>query len=97
VHYRRAVAYRIVVLGAQSALRPVQLSRITYNFISYRDSFGLKFEARIPLEILRRRWEYNIKMEVNEVGCGGVDYVHSTRNRIQWRAVVITLMNLRFP
>jgi hypothetical protein len=40
-------------------------------------------------------WEDNIKMDVREIGFGGVDWVHLARDRDQWRAFVKTVMNLR--
>jgi hypothetical protein len=52
-------------------------------------------EGRIPLGIPRRRWENNIKMDLREIGFGGVDWIHWAQDRDRWRAVVNTVMNLR--
>ena len=45
----------------------------------------------------RRRWENNIKMDIQEVGCGGVDWIELVQDRDRWRALVSTVMNLRVP
>jgi hypothetical protein len=45
----------------------------------------------------RRRWEDNIKMDLREVGWGGMDWINLAQDRDRWRAVVNTVMNLRVP
>ena len=45
----------------------------------------------------RRRWEDNIKMNLQEVGCGGVDWIELAQDRDRWRALVSTVMNLEVP
>ena len=45
----------------------------------------------------RRRWEDNIKMDLLEVGCGGMDWVELAQDRERWRALVSAVMNLRVP
>jgi hypothetical protein len=45
----------------------------------------------------RRRWEGNIKMDLQEVGCGGMDWIKLAQDRDRWRALVVAVMNLRFP
>jgi hypothetical protein len=45
----------------------------------------------------RRRWEDNAKMDVQEVGCGGVDWLELDQDRDRWRALVNAVMNLRVP
>ena len=42
----------------------------------------------------RSRWEDNIKMDLQEVGCGGVDWIDLAEGRDRWRAVVNAVMNL---
>jgi hypothetical protein len=45
----------------------------------------------------RRRWEDNIKMDVQEVGGGRVDWMELAQDRDGWRALVLTVKNLRVP
>jgi hypothetical protein len=50
-----------------------------------------------PLGRPRRRWVGNIKMDLREIGWGGVDWMDMAQDRDQWRALVNTVMNLRVP
>jgi hypothetical protein len=50
-----------------------------------------------PLGRPRRRWEDNIKMDLQEVGWGGMDWIDMAQDRVRWRAVVSAVMNLRVP
>jgi hypothetical protein len=45
----------------------------------------------------RRRWDENIKMDLQEVGCGALDWVELAQYRIRWRALVNAVINLRVP
>ena len=45
----------------------------------------------------RRRWEDNIKMDLKEVGCGGMDWTDLAEDRDRWRALVNAVMSLRVP
>jgi hypothetical protein len=62
----------------------------------YRVLVG-KPEEKRPLGRHRRRWEYNIKMNLQEVGCGGMDWIEIAQIRVRWRAIVNKIMNLRIP
>jgi len=42
-------------------------------------------------------WDNNIKMDLREVGCGGMDRIELAQNRDRWRALVNVVMNLRVP
>jgi hypothetical protein len=54
-------------------------------------------EGRRPLGRPRRRWDDNIKIDLQEVGWWGMDWIELTQDRDRWRAVVNVVMNLRFP
>jgi hypothetical protein len=56
-----------------------------------------KPEGKKPLGRPRRRWEDNIKMDVQEVGGGGGNGMELARDRDRWRALVSTVKNLRVP
>jgi len=45
----------------------------------------------------RRRWEDNIKMHLQEVGCGGMDWIELAQDRDRWQALVNAVLNLRVP
>jgi hypothetical protein len=51
-------------------------------------------EGRIPLARPRRRWEDNIKMDVQEVGWGSMDWIDMAQDMDRWRALVNAVMNL---
>ena len=48
-----------------------------------------------PLGRPRRRWDDNIKMDIQEVGCGGMDWIDLAQDRDRWRVLVTAVMNLR--
>jgi hypothetical protein len=54
-------------------------------------------EGKRPLERPKRRWEDNIKMDLRETGIDGANWIQLTQDRIQWQALVSTVMNLRVP
>jgi hypothetical protein len=56
-----------------------------------------KPEGKRPLERPRRRWEDNIKMDLQEVGGGVGDWMELAQDRDKWRALVSTVMNFRVP
>ena len=56
-----------------------------------------KPEGKRPLERPRCKWEDNIKMDLQEVGCEGIDWIELAQDRDRWRALVNAVMNLRVP
>jgi len=62
----------------------------------YRVLVG-KPEGKRPLGRPQRRWEDNIKMDIQEVGCWGMDWIKLAQERDRWRALVNAVMNLRAP
>jgi hypothetical protein len=59
-------------------------------------TFVGKSEGKRPLGRAGRRWEDNMRLDLREVRWEDVDWMHLTQDRNQWRAVVNTIMNLRF-
>jgi hypothetical protein len=62
----------------------------------YKALFG-RPEGKRPLGRLRRRWEDNIKMDLRKAGIDGANWIRLAQDRVQWRACVNTVMNLRVP
>jgi hypothetical protein len=91
----------------QGTVHPRNISVITYkpfcHFI-YCVTFTLVLlqgapEGRRPLGRPRRRWEDDIKMDLQEVGWGGggMDWIDMAQDRDRWQALVNAVMNLRVP
>jgi len=62
----------------------------------YRVLVG-KPESRRPLGRPRRRWADNIRMDLQEAGCGYMDWIGLAQDRDRWRRLVSAVMNLRVP
>jgi hypothetical protein len=56
-----------------------------------------KPEEKRPLGRPRHRWEDNIKMDLQEVGCRGMDLIELAEDRDSWQALVNVVMNLQVP
>jgi len=56
-----------------------------------------KREGKRQLGRPKRRWVDNIKMDLQEVGCGGMDWIGLAQDRDRWRTVVSAVMNIRVP
>jgi len=55
-----------------------------------------KPDGKRPLGRPRRKWVDNIKMDLQEVGCGYMDWIGLAQNRDSWRTLVSAVMNFRF-
>jgi len=62
----------------------------------YRVLVG-KPEGRRPLGRPRPRWKDNIKIDIQEMGCGGIVWIDLAQDRDRWRALMTAVMNLRVP
>ena len=63
---------------------------------AYRVLVG-KPEGKRPLGRPRRRWVGNIRMDLQDVGCGYMDWIGLAQHRDRWRTLASTVMNLRVP
>jgi hypothetical protein len=54
-------------------------------------------EGKRPLGRSRRRWEDNIKVDLRDIGIDGENWIQLVQDRVQWRAFVNTVINLRVP
>jgi hypothetical protein len=64
--------------------------------VVYRVLVG-KPERKRPLGRPRRRWDDNIKADLQEVGCGGMDLIELAQDRDRWRALVNAVLKLGVP
>jgi len=62
----------------------------------YRVLVG-KLQGSRPLGRPRHRWENNITMDLQEVGCEGMDWIELAQDRDRWRALVNAVMNRLVP
>jgi hypothetical protein len=54
-------------------------------------------EGKRPQERHRSRWEDNIKIDLRDIGWGGMDSIHLAQDRVQWRTVLNVVLNFRVP
>jgi hypothetical protein len=73
-----------------------RVARIGDRRSVYRVLVG-KPEGKRSLGRSRRRWEDNIKMDLQEVRCEGMEWIEVAHNRDRWRALVTVVMNFRVP
>jgi hypothetical protein len=70
------------------------------NIYSKRNAYRILVgepEGKRPLGRPRRKWEDNIKMDLREIGSGGMDWTDQTQDRDQWTGLVNMVVNLRTP
>jgi len=72
------------------------VARMGEERVAYRGLVG-KSEEKKPLGRPRRRWVDNIRMDLQEVGCGYTDCIGLAQDRDGWRRLVSAVMNLRVP
>jgi hypothetical protein len=72
------------------------VARMGEGRIVYRVFVG-KPEGKRPVGRSRRRWEDNIKLHLTEIRIDGAKWIRLAQDRVQWRAFVNTVMNLRIP
>jgi hypothetical protein len=99
------VCVHVFMYVSSNIIRVIKLSRLRWaGHVAlmgerrgpYRALVG-KPEGRRPLGRPRRRWEDNIKMDLREVGWGGMDWINLAQDRDRWRALVNAVTNLRVP
>ena len=67
------------------------VGRVVYKFLMGKP------EGNRPLRRSRCRWDDNIKMDLQEVECSGMDWIDLAQDRDRWRALVNVVMNVRVP
>jgi hypothetical protein len=80
-------------------MRPVKHSIITptWNLLDKTTNNGTHSEGQRPLGKPRHRREDNIKVDLQEVGCKGVDWIDVAQDRERWRTIVNAVMKHRLP
>ena len=78
-------------------MRPAgHVARMEERGCAYKILVG-KSDGKKPLARPRLRWENNIKMDLQEVGCGGMDWTDLAQHRERCWAVVNAVLNFRVP
>jgi hypothetical protein len=86
----------VTVIKARKLRRAGHVARMGEGRGVYRVLVG-KPEGKRPLGRPRRRRENDIKMDLREIGIDGANWIRLVQDRVQWRAFVNTVMNLRIP
>jgi len=84
------------VIKSRGMRRAEHVSRMGKKIGVHRVLVGTP-EGKKQLGGPRRRWEDNIKMYLQKVGCGVMDWIEVAQNRDRWRALVTALMKIWFP
>ena len=86
----------VLVIKLRRRRRAGHVARMWEGRSVYRVLVG-KPEGKGPLGRPRRRWDGKIKMDLQEVGCGWMDWIELAQDRDRWRTLVNAVMNLRVP
>jgi hypothetical protein len=94
-----------VLFKTPTTVRVIKLRRMRWagHVAQMREQRGVymvlvgKPEVKRSLGKPRHRWEDNIKMDLQEVGCGGMDWIKLAQDRDRWQALLNAVINLRFP
>ena len=66
--------------------------------VTYRNKIiNVSIPSDVPLGSPKHRWENNIKMDLQEVGCGGTDWIQLAQDRERWQALAKAVMKLPVP
>jgi hypothetical protein len=87
---------KIIMIKSRQMRWAGQVARMGEKMNMYGILVG-KPEGKRPLGRPRRRWVDNIKMDLTEIGWGGIDWIGLAQDRDQWRTLVNRVMNLRVP
>jgi len=83
--------------GIPGGGRSFNLTEVLHTVFGYCTCICEIPEGKRPLGRTRHRWEYNIKMDLQEVGAGCEDWMELAHDRDRWRTRVSTVMNVRVP
>ena len=93
----RAVCFLSVLVIKSRRMRWAgHVARMGEETVVYRVLVG-KPEGKRPLGRPSRRWVDNIRMDLQEVGCGYMDWIGLAQDRDRWRTLVSAIMNIRAP
>ena len=84
-----------LIIGGRSSIRNLRTRRAVVT--GTQGSCWGKPEGRRPLGRPRHRWVDNIRMDLQEVGCGYMDWIGLSQDRDRWRTLVSAVMKLRVP
>jgi len=93
---RELVRYKLDVVGVQEVRWDKEGTVRAGDYDVYRVLLG-KPEGKRPLGRPRRRWVDNIRMDLQEVGSGYMDWIGLVQDRDRWRTLVSAVMNRRVP
>ena len=85
------IKFKLIYLGACGHVAHMGEERGVYRVLVGKP------ERKRPLGRPRRRWVDNIRMDLQEVGCGHVNWIGLAQDRDRWRTLVSAVMNLRVP